>query len=504
MDIRQTETVNVAGGKICGYNENGINIYKGIPYAAPPVGELRWKEPQPPVSWYGVKECIKWEKSPIQMEQKPFYAWTKEFIIEDTGYSEDCLYLNVWAPEDMCGKKPVIVFFHGGNLVSGGPSCEIYDGRSIAAKGAVYVTVGFRVGILGLLACTALSEENEHGVSGNYMLLDQIAALEWVRDNIAKFGGDQDNVTITGLSAGGCNVNALAVSPLAKGLFKRAFAISYLDYGHIGLIRPWATLKELSTKGDELFAGMSLEEMRRIPAEDMLKKVFPVNMCVDGYVLPEPFTEAVNNGGTDGLDYIAGMVAGDGVAYKLTPFGAQIDEQKALAIINDFFGDLADDLLSMYELNKQFPDVTFTQMGHDAFLASLYMFGDIRNERNAGNTYIYEFMHIMPGKGSEMFGAFHSSDMPYFWNIFSDERMNDWTDADRALGDKLCGALVSFASSGRTDEAGGWIPYNGTGCCTVGINGYENRTMDEKKLSFWKKAIKNRLNMKELILGGVK
>lgn len=504
MDIKQTGSVNVAGGKICGCNENGINIYKGIPYAAPPVGELRWKAPKPPVSWNGVKECVKWEKSPVQMEQKPFFAWTKEFIIEDTGYSEDCLYLNVWAPDDMCGKKPVIVFFHGGNLISGGPSCEIYEGQRIAAKGAVYVSVGFRVGILGLLACTALSEENEHGVSGNYMLLDQIAALEWVRDNIAGFGGDPDNVTITGLSAGGCNVNALAVSPLAKGLFRRVFAISYLDYGHIGIIRPWASLTELSAKGDELFAGMSLEEMRAIPAEDMLKKVYPVNMCVDGYVLPEAFTEAVNDGATDGLDYIAGMVAGDGMAYKLTPFGAQIDEQKALALINDFFGDLAEEALSVYNLNKQFPDMTFTQMGHDAFLASLYMFGDTRRDRNSGNTYIYEFVHVMPGKDSEMFGAFHSSDMPYFWNIFSDERKDAWTQADRELGEKLCKALVSFAASGRTDDSGGWEPYSGTYCCNIGINGYEKSIMNEKKLLFWKKTINSKVKIKELISGGVK
>ena len=201
---------------------------------------------------------------------------------------------------------------------------------------------------------------------------------------------------------------------------------------------------------------------------------------------------------------VAGMVAGDGMAYKLTPFGAQIDEQKALALINDFFGDLAEEALSVYDLNKQFPDMTFTQMGHDAFLASLYMFGDTRRDRNSGNTYIYEFVHVMPGKDSEMFGAFHSSDMPYFWNIFSDERKDAWTQADRELGEKLCKALVSFAASGRTDDSGGWEPYSGTYCCNIGINGYEKSIMNEKKLLFWKKTINSKVKIKELISGGVK
>lgn len=493
MELKITSPVEVSGGKISGYQQNGVNIYKGIPFAAPPVGDLRWKAPQPVQNWDGVLACTKWSKSPIQEEQKPFFMWTKEFIIEDTGFSEDCLYLNVWAPEDLSGKKPVIVFFHGGNLISGGPSCEVYDGQGIAEKGAVYVSVGFRVGVLGLLACTALCEESEEHVSGNYMLLDQIAALKWIKENIAAFGGDPDNVTISGLSAGANNVNALAVSPLAKGLFKRAFAMSYLCYGNLDAIRPWGTLEELCAMGDALFAGKSLEEMREIPAEVILKTPYPSNLCIDGYVLPSNFTEAVDGGATDDLDFIAGMVAGDGLAFKLTPFGTQIDEAKAMEIIKGFFGEYTDEAIGLYPLNTQFPDATFMQMGHDAFLASEHLFADMRNSRKAGNTYIYDFVHVMPGKDSAMFGAFHSSDMPYFWNIFSDERKDDWTDADFALGEKLCNALISFAATGVMDEQGVWKPYDGSGYCMINTGGCEPADMDEKKLDLWKKAITKKL-----------
>lgn len=219
MNTEYTGTVSVTGGQIRGYREDGTDIYKGIPYAAPPVGKLRWRPPHPVVSWEGIKECTAWAASPIQMEQMPVLMWTREFIIENTGYSEDCLYLNVWTASDKKDKKPVIVYSHGGNLVSGVTSCEIYGGSELAKKGVVYVSVGFRVGILGLLATSKLSAESETGTSGNYMLLDQIAALKWVRENITAFGGDPDNVTISGLSAGSDNVNAISVSLLAKGLF---------------------------------------------------------------------------------------------------------------------------------------------------------------------------------------------------------------------------------------------------------------------------------------------
>ena len=227
--VASTPEIEVTGGRICGYaNADGdVTIFKGIPYAAPPVADLRWKAPQPVEEWEGVRECTEYAPAAMQSEQAPFMMWTEEFIIDTSkGYSEDCLYLNVWAPTG-AKKAPVIMFIHGGGNTSGGSSCDVYDGEAIAKKGVVYVDINYRVGIFGFLASSELSAEDSDHVSGNYAIKDQIAALTWIRDNIASFGGDPENVTIAGQSAGSLNVNQLTVCPLAEGLFANAVTMSY-------------------------------------------------------------------------------------------------------------------------------------------------------------------------------------------------------------------------------------------------------------------------------------
>ena len=273
-------TVEVEGGMISGeYNEDGsVAVYKGIPYAAAPVGDLRWQAPQEVEPWDGVRECTEWGASAIQPEQAPFMMWSTEFIIEDTGYSEDCLTLNVWTSTDSeSEKKPVIVYIHGGGFTSGGSSCEVYDGEYIASQDVVYVSINYRVGILGFLATTALSEESEEGVSGNYALMDQIAALQWVHDNIEQFGGDPDNVTIMGQSAGASSVNMLVSSPKAAGLFNKAVSMSY---NNIDTVLP--TMEEKEAQGDELFQDMTLEEMRELSTEELLAMSWSSSPCIDG------------------------------------------------------------------------------------------------------------------------------------------------------------------------------------------------------------------------------
>lgn len=216
-------------GPINGVQEGGVWVYKGIPYAAPPVGELRWKEPQPAEPWKEVRPCTEFGPAcpqPSSDDQGGFMA------VGET--SEDCLYLNVWSPAETPGERlPVMVWIHGGAFRTGAGSQAVYDGVNLAEKDVVVVTINYRLGPLGFFAHPLLTEESPNGSSGNYGLLDQVAALEWVERNIASFGGDPDNVTVFGESAGAMSICDLMASPLAEGLFDRAIVQSgpFLDMG---------------------------------------------------------------------------------------------------------------------------------------------------------------------------------------------------------------------------------------------------------------------------------
>jgi para-nitrobenzyl esterase len=242
--------VKIESGQITGVpgRNHSIIVFKGIPYAVPPVGDLRWRPPQPVKPWEGIKACDKFGPSAMQAPQAPFMMWSTEFIIDTSlGYSEDCLTLNVWTDADSSdGKRPVLLFVHGGAYTSGGSSCEIYDGEGLAKKGVVVVTINYRLGVFGFFTHPTLSAESENRVSGNYGILDMIAALKWVKQNIAAFGGDPDNVTIQGQSAGASAVNVLLLSPLAKGLFHRAIPQSFNL-----LNRKMPTLSEMEAAGLE-------------------------------------------------------------------------------------------------------------------------------------------------------------------------------------------------------------------------------------------------------------
>lgn len=237
FSARASDTLRVEGGKISGAMspDGRISIYKGIPFAAPPVGDLRWKAPQPVQKWSGVLACNAFGPSPMQNEPAPFSMWSAEFLIPGTPISEDCLYVNVWVEKQgkTAAKKPVVVWIYGGGFVSGGAGCAIYDGEATARKGVVFVSINYRVGAFGFFAHPELTKESGKNASGNYGLMDQIAALKWVKKNIAQFGGDPDNVTIAGQSAGSMSVSCLVVSPQAKGLFNKAIAESGAGFGRV-------------------------------------------------------------------------------------------------------------------------------------------------------------------------------------------------------------------------------------------------------------------------------
>ena len=275
--------VKVEGGTIKGIVSDTMSVYKGIPFAAPPVGDLRWKAPQPVIPWEGIREATEFGPSPMQ-------AGNNENM------SEDCLYLNVWTPAKSPKEKlPVLVWIYGGGFAGG--STSYYDGTPLAEQGVVLVSINYRVGKLGFFAHPELSSETEQGTSGNYGLLDQIAGLKWIQNNISKFGGDPDKVTIFGESAGGISVSMLCASPLAKGLFRGAISQSGGSFGPTRKTSyPGENMKTLAQSEQEGLAysesmgAKNISELRALDASNFAKPgmmtggAWPI---VDGYVIPD-------------------------------------------------------------------------------------------------------------------------------------------------------------------------------------------------------------------------
>ncbi len=270
----QMDTIKTGAGFISGItnNDQSIHIYKGIPFAAPPVGELRWKAPQPVAHWQGVKKCDAFAASPMQNKPVPFMMYTAPYLIPESPISEDCLYLNIWMPAKSSNdKKAVIVWIYGGGFVSGGTACAIYDGENMAKKDVVFISIPYRVGVFGFLAHPELTKES--GSSGNYALLDQLAALHWIQNNITAFGGDANNVTIVGQSAGAFSVNALVASPLAKGLFKRVIAESGGMFSADGRT---SDLKKAEKRGQDFLLKAhvtSIAELRKLSGRFIAKVI---------------------------------------------------------------------------------------------------------------------------------------------------------------------------------------------------------------------------------------
>jgi para-nitrobenzyl esterase len=262
---QQPKQVKVNGGLLQGVIENGLTVYRGIPFAAPPVGELRWKAPQPAAKWEGVRMADKFAPGAMQGINPP------------SGKSEDCLYLNVWSPaKSPTEKVPVLVWIYGGGFAVGYTSDPMYSGENLAKKGVVFVSIAYRVGQLGFLAHPELSAESPDHVSGNYGLLDMIAGLKWIKQNIAAFGGDPDKVTIFGESAGGIAVSMLCASPLAKGLFQGAISESGGSFGPTRVTtypgENMKTLKQAETDGQgfvQKAGASSIADLRKIPADKL-------------------------------------------------------------------------------------------------------------------------------------------------------------------------------------------------------------------------------------------
>lgn len=444
--------VKVEGGYISGTvnNAGDIHIFKGIPFAAPPVGELRWKAPQPVLPWNDVRKCDKFGPSPMQGKPAAFSMWSEEFLIPAEPISEDCLYLNVWTGAQSADeRRPVLVWIYGGGFVSGGSAVPIYDGEAMAKKGIVFVSINYRVGIFGFLAHPQLTRESGHHASGNYGLMDQLAALTWVQQNIAAFGGDPGNVTIAGQSAGAMSVNCLVASPLAKGLFHRAIAES-----GAGFVNRSASLLNLEAEGVKLMRSMHLsmiDSLRAVPAEELMKQeIVYAGPVIDGYVLPDNISNIFSQGKANNVDLLTGWNEEEGLT--LGPVrNAQEFQQDMKA---RYAGDSTDFFRYYPAGSDAEAEMSQLKLARDIiFGVQNYTWANVQS-RQGGKTYVYRFTHRPPATGKYLkYGAFHTAEVPYAFNNLQFVK-RPWKEADHTLADMMSSYWANFVKTGNPNWKG--------------------------------------------------
>jgi para-nitrobenzyl esterase len=452
------DPVKLDTGLISGVSgkDSEVRVFKGIPFAAPPVGSLRWHAPQAPAHWEGVRSGA--EFGPVCMQ-----AAGGRGGAQPPRRSEDCLYLNVWTAAKTAGeKRPVLVWLHPGGFTSGSGSSPAYDGENLAKKGLVVVTVNYRLGIFGFFAHPELTQESDRHASGDWGLMDQIAALQWVQKNIAAFGGDPKRVTIDGDSAGAMSVGDLYVSPLAKGLFERAIAESG---GAIGLsvnpMRKLADAEQAGVRAAESLGAKSLAELRAKSAEDLMKVRGGGNVILDGWVLPEDPGAIFAEGKQNDVPLLVGSNQDEG-----TFFLQKGPSDRFLENSRRRFGDLADTFLKLYPAGSD----------DEAFASQLAAFRDelgfvmrnmaqLQSKTGKSKAYLYYFTHEPPtaqasprgGRGS---GATHGAEAQYVFENLAPGR--PWTELDHQLADTISSYWVNFAGTGDPNGKGlpRWSAYD--------------------------------------------
>ena len=443
-----TEQVEVTGGTIKGTMTETMATYKGIPFAAPPVGDHRWKAPQPVIPWEGVKDATKYGPGPIQGAGQ-----------ESADFSEDCLYLNVWTPAKTTKDRlPVLVWIYGGGFSMG--SSAFNDGTALAEKGVVLVSMNYRVGQLGFMAHPELSAENPEGVSGNYGILDQIAALEWIQENIESFGGDPEKVTIFGESAGGISVSMLCASPLAKGLFRGAISQSG---GSFGPVRehsyPGENMKTLAVAENDGLAfaeGRSVAELRALDVS-MLGRPFSIAggawPVVDGYVIPDDQYKLYEQGKFNDVDILVGYNSDEGASFSFGGNSAVAHK----ASVEERYGPYAEALLEAYPVEGDVVTKTGRDLARDAsFGWHTWSWARLQSEKGNSNVYLYYFdQHPDYPEDSPRYGSGspHGQDVDFVFKALKKEDVP----TDFELSDIMATYWTNFAKYG--DPNGEGLPH---------------------------------------------
>ena len=461
-----TGPIKVTGGVVQGVpsTDKAITTFKGIPYAAPPVGNLRWRAPQPVVPWPGIRSANKFGNSCIQKlvyERKP---WTYEFMSHND-ISEDCLYLNVYTPAKTTGEKlPVYVYFYGGGNVEGSGAVPVYDGEGLAKKGVIVVTPNYRLGIFGMFVHPELSAEAPYHASGNYSDLDLVAALQWVKANIAQFGGDPDKVTIGGQSAGSGHVSSMTASPLAKGLFRAAINESGVSLA-ANPANASNTLAAAEQQGVAFAAAKgakSLADLRKLswmeifdplPAgPDGKVPTFRFGSVIDGYLFTASAYDTYEQGKQNDVPRLVGLNKNDNSGPVPHPdiTAAQFKEQAEKR-----YGAATAGFLALYPASDDdAARISLTESTWDYNRMGTYEWTLWRNKTAKTPVYSYFWDHTLPGPDAEKFGAFHTSEVPYVLNSLAMTTGRNITDADRKVADTMSGYWVNFIKTGNPNGTG--------------------------------------------------
>ena len=431
-------------------------VFKGIPYAAPPVGKNRWREPQPAEPFDGVYRAYRFKGicPQVLINDATIFNIDNPYPYEKV--SEDCLYLNVWTPaENKDEKLPVLFVIHGGANVTGFGHQMVFDGEAFCKRNCIMVSFTWRVNIFAWLTHPDLSKESEHGVSGNYGILDQIAALKWVHENIAAFGGDPDNVTIMGESAGGSSVFCLSHTPLTKGLFKQAIMQSGGGY-NIFTIHDFLSLREMEESMDlqALLGVDTIEEARALPDWEVENRInrpeaagkyFPME-AIDGYVFPEKLSVLCQKHEFHDVKYMIGFTRDESFMYTYP-----IDKEKFINDQKAEYGKYADEYLSHCEFlndDKAFERHLFTRNAEMLKTAAI-VFGETVEESGRGNAYMYCFDRDL----HDEYGVYHSSELWYLFGTLGRKKFH-YTGYDYELSEMMTSYWANFAKTGDPNGEG--------------------------------------------------
>jgi para-nitrobenzyl esterase len=462
--------VAVGTGVVEGKQDGPVRTFLGIPYAAPPVGDLRWKPPVVPAKWTGVRKATVFGLGCVQA---PVYG---DMNFRGAGQSEDCLFLNVWTPaKNAEARLPVMVWIHGGGFVGGMSSEPRQDGTFLAQQNVVVVSMNYRLGIFGFFVHPELAKESGRNAAGNYGLLDVISALQWVRDNVAAFGGDPGNVTIFGESAGSFAVNDLMASPLAKGLFHKAIGESGGAFSKTGLaLEMLATREEKDSKfAASAYGVQTIAQLRALSSQDVLKPTWKpggddnigFDPVVDGYFLPETASAIFAAGKQNDVPLLAGWNHDEG-GLDADQTAPAVESFKALA--QKDFGEKAADFLKLYPAGNDAQALRSAEdYRGDRFIAwGTWMWIEAQSTTGKQPVYRYRFDLALPtAPDSPDRGAYHSAEIEYVFGQLDSKTDVKWRASDRQLSAEMQKYWANFARSGDPNGSGlaKWPPYSSAG-----------------------------------------